>query len=33
MEANMPSKVELWYTLNSDVPQLLSIFDKYLLNK
>ena len=30
MKANMPSKLELWNTLNPDVPQLLSIFDGYL---
>jgi len=33
IRTNMPSKVELWYTLNPDVPQLLSIFDKYLRTK
>jgi hypothetical protein len=30
MKANTPSKMELWNTLNPDIPQLLSIFDRYL---
>lgn len=33
MQRNTPEKMELWKSLNPDVPQLLSIFDKYLRTK
>ena len=33
MQRNTPEKMELWKTLNPDVPQLLSIFDTYMLTK